>query len=44
MKFGFECFELGRLVAHVSYENYEFSNRIAKKILVGINKSNGDDI
>lgn len=44
MKFGYECIELGRLAGHVSFENYEIAQKIAKKILIGINKANGDDV
>ena len=44
MKGGVCCQNLGCLIGHISYNNYEFSNRIAKKILVGINKCNGDEI
>ena len=44
MRYGFEVIELSRLLAHVSYENYDFSLKICKKILVGINRCNGDEI
>ena len=44
IKYGYSTLELGRLAAHVSFDNYQFSMRICKKILVGINKSNGDDV
>jgi hypothetical protein len=28
----------------MSFENYSFSHKLAKKILIAINKSNGDDV
>ncbi len=40
----YEREEFGRLTAHLSYGNYEFSRRICKKILVGINKASSDEI
>ena len=39
-----QAFNEGQLLAHVAYDNYDFSLSIGKKILVGINKSNGDEI
>lgn len=44
VKYGYELMELSRLCAHVAYENFQFSNKIAKKLLVGINKGTGDDV
>ncbi len=44
LKYGFVCITLGSLIAHMSFENPEFSFKIAKKLLVGINKCNGDEI
>jgi hypothetical protein len=44
LKFGFVGITLGQILAHVSFENHDFSFRIAKKILVGINKCSGDEI
>jgi hypothetical protein len=44
MKNNYETAELGKLAAHVAFENRSFSKKLAKRILIGINKSNGDDI
>lgn len=35
---------LGYLIAHISFENHDFSHKIGKRLLTGINKCNGDDI
>lgn len=44
IKYGYETKELGLLVAHMAFNNLEFSKKIAKKLLTGINRANGDDI
>ena len=44
MRFGYQTVEAGLLAAHLSFENYQFSEKMAKKILEGINKANGDDV
>ena len=36
--------QLGCLIAHISFGNYEFSHKIGKRLLIGINKCGGDDI
>ena len=41
---GYESLEFGRLLAHLSCENYEFSRRVAKKVIIMANKANGDEI
>jgi len=35
---------IGVLLAHMCFENKEFSAKMGKLILVGINKSNADEI
>ena len=44
LKYGFTCALVGLLIAHISFLNYDFSKKIGKKLLTGINKCNGDDI
>lgn len=44
MKSGYESLEFARLMAHLSFDNYDYSRMVAKKVLVGINKSNSDEI
>jgi hypothetical protein len=44
MKCGYECNELGRLAAHVAYENKIFSCRVAKRVLIGINKATNEEV
>jgi hypothetical protein len=44
MKFGYHTIELGRLASHVGFENLEFCRQISKKIVLGFNKTTGDDV
>lgn len=44
MKSGYAREEFGRLIGHLSYGNEDFARRISKRIIVGINKANQDEI
>ena len=36
--------ELGQLMQHVCYENYDISKRIAKILIFGLNRTQADEI
>ena len=44
MNFGFVNVSLCWLIGHVCYMNYDMSLTLGKKILIGFNKSNGDEV
>ncbi len=44
LKFNFFNLSIGGLLGHVCFENYDFSHKMGKKLLVGLNKCNADDV
>ena len=39
-----DCIEISKAIAHYSYDNFEFSKKICKILLRGINKSDYDKV
>ena len=44
LKAQYEKVEFGRFINHLCFCNFEFSRKMAKRILIGINKANSDEI
>jgi hypothetical protein len=44
MKYGYRTKDIGKIAAHVSFDQMEFQRQLSKRILIGINKSNGEDL
>ncbi|CDW78148.1 ubiquitin carboxyl-terminal hydrolase family protein [Stylonychia lemnae] len=44
MKAGYQRVEFGRLIAQMSFFNLQFSRKVAKRLVIGLNKASADEV